>query len=839
MPDDLTRWQELESFLDLDEEARREALAEAEGDRRELLQRLARCEAGETPLDTPVADGFADLLGNALELRPLGGLEVGEQVGAYRIDGVLGEGGMGIVYRAHRADGTFDQEVALKLLHRAPRDGDAHLRFLQERQILAGLKHPHIARLLDGGMVREMPYLVLEKIEGSSLTDYCERHQLAVEERLRLLLQACDAVHYAHREGVIHRDLKPSNLMVEEDSEGRPKVVVLDFGIAQFEHTDLEVTRTGQIFGTPGYMSPEQALGRRAEIDRRSDVFSLGVMLYELLCGERPFAGDLAWLEGEPVPVRQHRPNLPLDLVTITDTCLAREPGQRYDSVRALADDLERYLDGAPVAARPVTWIGRWLRRARRSPRVAAALATATAVTLASLVLLAFLAVRYTRDLAAQRQAAVEARRDAEGLLEFMLEDLHQGLDRVGRLDLLEQVARQSLAYFDGRAGGSSPPEIRSRATALHNAGRVLVGQGDHDAARRAFDNNRRLFEGLVESDPDPRWQLELARSHHALAGAIVNQGDADLALESSAEALRWSRRLAPLAPPPDDWAEVHFDSLTLHGWIAREGGRPATALEVLAEARQFAEQRRSDPEWRHRGARAESFTGLAYSHQGDFEAALEHLEAARRTCAELVETDSTNTAWREELQLALGHIAWAHLDIGDLTAARQTLLEARHQAQVLVRLEPGNAGWNRELAVAHAGLAEAYRREGRPDLALPELEASLAIARDRHQRFPDNASAGNDVAWDLLELGRLHRALGAPDQAGEAWREAVGIMQTVHRRHPDSSYYLDTLVQILLELDEIEAARPLLRQLEAAGWAAPDLQELARSKGLEPTSDS
>ena len=218
---------------------------------------------------------------------------------------------MGTVFEARRADGSFEQAVALKVLHRSPMDEQAHRRFLQERQILAGLRHPNIARLLDGGVIRGMPYLVMERVQGLPLVEYCENQKLGRDERLRLLLQACDAIRHAHREGVVHRDLKPSNLLVEEGPLGASRTVVLDFGIARIDEPGEGVTVTGQIFGTPGYMSPEQASG--ATVDARSDVYALGIVLYELLAGQRPFEGEAHQIlerlvTEEPVPLRRRMP---------------------------------------------------------------------------------------------------------------------------------------------------------------------------------------------------------------------------------------------------------------------------------------------------------------------------------------------------------------------------------------------------------------------------------------------------------------------------------------------------------------------------------------------------
>ena len=839
------RWREVERLVDGDPEPPESS---DEGDRtepleeglRNRLERFFGSPDAASPIDRPLEKQLGGLAGAAFDRRDRLGLRAGDEVGPYRIEEVIGEGGMGTVFRARRADGSFEQEVALKLLHRSPADEGARRRFVQERQILANLRHPHIARLLDGGMVREMPYLVMERIDGPPVTEYCRRRQLGPEPRIRLLLQACSAIRYAHRHGVIHRDLKPSNLLVEDGADREPRLAVLDFGIARIEDVEAHVTSTGEVFGTPGYMSPEQTLGNRAEVDRRSDVYSLGVVLYELLAGELPFRGRDSGevlrrvLDGEPTPLRRHLPGLSTDLETITETCLSRDPARRYDSVRALAEDLESYLDGGPIAARPEGWIARWRRRARQRPKTAALVLGALGLLLAALASLVLLAVRYTRDLEVERNAALAARKDAEGLLEFMLEDLHEGLDRVGRLDLLEQVARESVEYYDRQPAGSTFEEIQGRAAALFNVGEVLEGQGDLAAARQVFEENRRVFAARVETDTDPRWRLELARSHIALASVIERQGDVLAALDHAGRALELTDQIAEAGRSPG-WAELRFECLALEGWLAREAGKVEDALRLLEEAQRFAttyarQEPEQEEEWRHRRAMASSYLGMVHYQEGSFAEALASFFPAREEMAELVALDPANTAWREELQLMLTRIGSVQFDQGDLEAAIETSREAGRQSAILVQLEPGNANWLREKSVVHATLSAAHRELGDLSTALVELGRSLEISRASYQRSPDNPSLGNDLAWDLLDLGRLQRDLGAHDRAEAAWLEAAEVTERVGL---DSAYYLSTRVQVLLELGRVEEARPLVAELRTAGWKDADLWELCERHGV------
>ncbi|HEX6049708.1 MAG TPA: protein kinase [Gemmatimonadaceae bacterium] len=327
------------------------------------------------------------------------------RVGAYRIERVLGEGGMGTVYLAHRDDGEFEQRVALKLVRRGLHlDSRIVQRFRDERRILAALEHPGIARLLDGGLTSEgLPYFAMEYVAGLPIDRYCETHGLALEGRLRLFGRVCDAVAHAHGKQVVHRDIKPSNILVTNSGEPR----LLDFGIAKLIIPDGDsgarpaLTRRSERLLTPEYASPEQIRGEA--VTAATDVYGLGVLLYELLTGHRPFrraersahALERAVLEDDPtrpsdVATRDVvRRRLKGDLDTIILTAMAKEPERRYRSAAELGDDVRRHLAGTPVLARgssPVYRMRRWARR-HRVVLGAAAVVAVTSTVIAAAVL--------------------------------------------------------------------------------------------------------------------------------------------------------------------------------------------------------------------------------------------------------------------------------------------------------------------------------------------------------------------------------------------------------------------------------------------------------------------
>jgi serine/threonine protein kinase/TolB-like protein len=399
----------LDEALDLDEAGRDHWLATLPPEHRELAPMLR-----EALLPTGAQPGGIAALATLPKLAPFiepgavvaNELQPGVRVGPYELIRSLGSGGMAQVWLARRADGAFRREVALKLPLQNSRRADLAERFARERDILAGLEHPNIARLYDAGMdAGGLPYLSMEYVQGESLTDWCDTRQLRIVARLELFLQVLEAVQYAHEKQVIHRDLKPSNILVSQSGQVR----LLDFGVAKLLEVDgpegVQLTAVHGRALTPDYASPELLHGD--SIDERSDVYSLGVLLYELLTGKRPYqlsrAASLGLLERAMETAELKKPSLQLtqpaalvraanlekltrqlrgDLDAIALKAMAKEPAKRYLSVLALAQDVKRHLNGEPVQAQRASVSYRAGKFVRRHGAAVAAISAATAVGL-------------------------------------------------------------------------------------------------------------------------------------------------------------------------------------------------------------------------------------------------------------------------------------------------------------------------------------------------------------------------------------------------------------------------------------------------------------------------
>ena len=458
-----------QDVLDLPEAERAAWLATASGDptvRAEVASLLSYLGRTDGVLDRPLLTRTG---APAAEDPDAPDPVIGQQIGGWRVTGLLGRGGMGSVYRAERADETFAQHAALKLVH--PRLGaDFRPRFLRERALLAGLDHPGVARLLDGGLTPDgAPYLAMELVEGEPITAYANAHGLGLRERVALFLQACDAVAHAHLHLIVHRDLKPAHILVEDPGSG-PRVKLLDFGIAKLLSDDEggpELTRPGASGPlTPSYAAPEQLRG--GVLTTATDVYALGLVLYELLAGVRPYTVQgLSPAEAErlicdaplALPSAIAPPDtaraLRGDLDTICLKALAQEPGRRYATADALAADLRRHLDGLPVEARPATAryrVGRFLRRHR------------IAATAAALVLLAILGGAGVALWQAREARAAAAR--AEAVNAFLVTLLAAASPEVDGRDVrMADLLDRAVATLDSAFTGTPDTESQLRLT--------------------------------------------------------------------------------------------------------------------------------------------------------------------------------------------------------------------------------------------------------------------------------------------------------------------------------------------------------------------------------------
>ena len=476
--------------------------------RAEVDALLAAHERAEGMLEASVAVAAAEALKD---------VERGRRIGAYRVLRELGRGGMGVVYLAERDDGQYEHRVAIKLLRAGPEADDLHRRFVAERQILASLKHRGIAQLLDGGVTEgDIPYLVMEYVDGVPITTYCDQRKLGIDERLRLFHDVCGAVHYAHQNLIIHRDIKPGNILVSPDGGAK----LLDFGIAKLLNpalgaSDQPLTRTELRAMTPEYASPEQVRGET--VTTASDVYALGIVLYELLSGQRPYhltsgsPQELMEVVCTRVPERPSsvaeprvRPLLSGDLDAIVMMALRKDATDRYGSVDLLWGDIQRHLDGLPVLAHRGSRLYRtrkFLGRHRVESAAAALVALSLAIGAGAAIRQATLA-GHERDRAERALAdAEQSLKQSESVTGFLvgLFDVTTPMPGATALTARELVRRgaMQLETFQGQ------PLVQARM--LEAMARVHMTMAQYPEARVALERALALRVARL-GPPRRRW---------------------------------------------------------------------------------------------------------------------------------------------------------------------------------------------------------------------------------------------------------------------------------------------------------------------------------------------
>ena len=751
---DVDRWKRLSPLLDvlleLGADARAAQLQILRAQEPELADELVRLLALEEASDEFMAQPLLDKPGQP---------HAGTLLGPYRLEVVLGEGGMGMVWLASRADGLYERKVALKLLRPGLADPNLRLRFSREREILARLAHPNIARLLDAGIDSEgQPYLALEYVDGISITEYSQTHGLSVETRLKLFLQVCEAVSHAHANLIVHRDLKPSNILVTPTGEVR----LLDFGIAKLlddAEPALPNPRTEVRSFTLHYAAPEQVRGEL--VSTMTDVYSLGVVLYELLAGTKPYRlrrqTDAEWeqaiLAVEPLKPsvasqrstdgsRDHSPEarrqarrLSGDIDNIVLKALAKQPEQRYASVEAFSLDLQRHLQGRPVQARRQGW-GYRLRKyvVRHRWAIASGL-------LVTLLLLVALAISVWQGRQAMRETA-----RAQAMQDFVI-GLFDNAGAAQQGNIFD--ARKLLLAGERRGVRELANQPLAQAELLGVIARLRLGLGDYQEALGLLERQRALL-AKVERAPIGL-QLEAVTQRGRVLRLLDRAGEC-LQVMTPAETL--VSRLQP------GQSSQKADFLSEFGRCRRLLGERQAADQLygrsLALRRAIKDQA---------GVAENQFDrAVIYADQGRNEEALAGIDKA---LAHLHKHVGTTSALAAQILVSRGLLLRAR---GDTQAAGASYREALGIAEEIHgQQHPVTLGIRRQI-VSILVDQERYR-EAEAQIG-PLYTMTLKALGPRHR---DTGLALNTRGIIAFQLGHMPAAIDDIAQAVRIWRGAAG----------------------------------------------------------------
>ena len=842
------RWQQInvifQKAMEIATEDRTRYLHYVCGDDTELhseVMALLAAETAATFLDAPPAVRSAPKR-SAEDL-------LGHRIGAYRVTRLLGRGGMGEVYEAVRDDEQFDQKVALKIVRHEMNVEFVRQRFLSERQILASLRHPNVAHLLDGGTTTDgLSYFVMEYIEGEPITDYCRSHKLPLVEKVQLFRQVCAAVQHAHQKLVVHRDLKPNNILVTKDGT----VKLLDFGIAKvldpaLQRRDALDTAPDVRLMTPDYASPEQVRG--LAITTASDIYSLGAVFYELLTEMRPHKfSTLSPLEIERVVCEtevlkpsevadrmkttgrklfaalrtQPSSRLHGDLDNIVLMAMRKEPERRYQSVEQFSEDLQRYLEGRPIIARADTIryrTGKFLRR-NRLP------VTATAVVFLSLV--TGLAVATYQARRAERRF-----QQVRKLAHAYLFDVNAELQSLpGSTKAREIVVKTALEYLDSLAqeAGNDTALQLELAQAYDRVGNVQgnpydQNRGDSAAALRSFEKAQTIYQRLLARDKEnPELLKGLTYLQPRLATLYSSLGRGAEAEDAARATIQLVEKMRAAKIEVEPW--IVAASYHRQGDLARRGGDFATALAHQRRGVAFVMSWIAEhPERNAHTMEITAYTRLAMAlrEKGDLEEALEVAQRALRLSQEDFERNPSN-ATRRTLLARHQNVARVlgdpdELNLGQPAEAIAHYRKALEIARELSIQDSQNAQDKREVAMAALFLAMMLR-DSKPAEAASLYQQSVWLAESLCQTAPDDvefrqtlALANRGLAYTNWRLGKAQEALPVLRKALEAQLANYATDPTRTWSHRNLSRTYEVIGNLLLQQGDPSGAREMFQQ--------------------------
>jgi eukaryotic-like serine/threonine-protein kinase len=766
------------------------------------------------------------------------------RIGAYAVEGTIGHGGMGTVYRAVRDDDAFRKTVALKLTHGGIHSACLERRFLQERKILARLQHPHIAMVLDGGTTPEgQPYLVMEHVEGQPITEYCTARALGLRERLALFRTVCGAVQYAHQNLVIHRDLKPDNILVTP--EGVPKL--LDFGIAKLLAAGLDPedapTATVMPMMTPHYASPEQVRGDA--VTTASDVYSLGVLLYELLAGRRPYtvhahslpdilrivcetepplpsaaAAEARPPEGTTAPASAITPAaLRGDLDTIVMKALRKEPSRRYAGAQEISADIDRHLRDLPVLARPDT-VG---YRGRKFVARHKAGVTASALVLASLIGAVVVSTR-------QARIARQHLQDTRQLANVLLFEAYDSMRYVpGTTAARTVLVRRGLEYHDRLA---AEPEQNPLLRLEHSTAYVKMGDlfrelGDSGLALDAYGKALAMRERLAAEAPsNPRAQQQVATAHNRMGALLRARGNLAAALDHHREALRIAEQAARAlgdAPSRRRMAVAHHElayDLLATGQAAEAASEARAGVAVT---RQILQEKPSQETRNDYAALLEPEADAA-ALRGDHVTALARLLEMDAINRDAVAAHPENVRLQIDFVTTLVKVGARLASLGRAAEAAPRLAEAVATAEAMMARGTRDAEARLALADAEAGYANLLAPADRA-AALARYEKATRELRELQSNDRFNMTYQDHLGTLLLHQAEAQRSAGLGREATASLEEGAALAADLRRRAPAVREHQVLFARARFRQGlEVPGARPRdcgpLRQA-AAVWAS------------------
>lgn len=722
----------------------------------------------------------------------------------YKIIKQIDSGGQSDIYLAERSDGVYQQTVVIKFISGQFEHSALKQQFLQEMQILADLHHPGVVTIIDGNITESgHPWLVLEYINSFHIDHYVKKYDLSLETVVKLVMDLSETLQFVHNRKVYHKDIKPANILIKTIN-GEPYPVLIDFGIAmqQENHSSLN-------FGTRGFSAPEQLQGK--DIDQRTDLYALGMLFGHLLLSNVQEKLDIKQPSQMYQALKQN--NIPAEIQKIVRMLTEEKPVQRYQSAFSLRSDLNQWQLGFPLSFDNHKLSAVFKKSVKRHPWVSLGLVLA-------FISVVLFTVKYTNDIKHLQQLTVAEKHNTDELMNYMLDELYEKLERIGRIDVLQNVAEKSVEHLEKQ----DPLTLdeaghRQSAKAYINTGRVFDYMEHSERAQSMFQKADEQLKLAQKSGADPLNLYPLLAKLKVYQSQVQSsEGQEHSTAEALSEAVNTMDKLLLLAPKSSQMT-LWEASLEL-GYHLMEYAKQEQAMHQISKTIEIAHNQLElypkDANWLYANSHSYQMKAWYELDFGELIKGIEDTLTAIKYAQASIKQDQEDLKKQNNERILHNQLAFFYLEDQQLEKAKLTALRAIELGNALKLKAPFNQEYEREQAYSFSTAGEIFQRKDEYRNALEYYQKGLTISKRNYTEDPSNYSAANDLAVDSLLVAGLQLLLNNEKAAYNLFEEVESMMEKVHHAESNNKYYAHTLLVAKLHMKKYDEAKPLFELAKA-----------------------